>query len=69
LNIRAGHRDNDEEKTIRYINGMRYEIQYEINMMIVRIVEYSYQVYVKEEEKLARKKNQRNKGKGPSRGK
>jgi hypothetical protein len=26
LNIRAGHRENDEEKVSRYINGLRYEI-------------------------------------------
>jgi hypothetical protein len=26
LNIRAGHRENDEEKVARYINGLRYEI-------------------------------------------
>jgi hypothetical protein len=33
MNIRAGHRENDEEKVVRYINGLRYEIQDEINMM------------------------------------
>jgi hypothetical protein len=27
MNIRAGHRENDEEKVSRYINGLRYEIQ------------------------------------------
>jgi hypothetical protein len=36
LNIRAGHRENDEEKVSRYINGLRYEIQDEINMMTMR---------------------------------
>jgi hypothetical protein len=58
LNIRAGHRENDEEKTARYINGLRYEIQDEINMMTVRTVEDAYQVALKAEEKLARKKSQ-----------
>jgi len=24
LNIRAGHKKNDEEKFVRYINGLRY---------------------------------------------
>jgi hypothetical protein len=64
LNIRAGHRENDEEKVVRYINGLRYEIQDEISMMTMRIVEYSYQVSLKEEEKLARKQIQRNRGRG-----
>jgi uncharacterized FlaG/YvyC family protein len=41
-----------------YINGLRYEIQDEINMMLVRIVEDAYQFALKEEEKLARKQNQ-----------
>jgi hypothetical protein len=44
LNIRAGHRESDEEKVSRYINGMRYEIQDEINMMMMRTVEDAYQV-------------------------
>jgi hypothetical protein len=58
LNIRAGHRESDEEKVSRYINGLRYEIQDEINMVTMRIVEDAYQVALKEEEKLARKKIQ-----------
>jgi hypothetical protein len=68
LNIRAGHRENDEEKVARYINGLRYEIQDEINMMTMRTMEDAYQVALKAEEKLARKKSQRNRGKSPSRG-
>jgi hypothetical protein len=55
LNIRAGHRENDEEKVARYINGLRYEIQDDINMIMMRNVEDYYQVALKEEEKLARK--------------
>jgi hypothetical protein len=58
LNIRAGHRESDEEKVSRYINGLRYEIQDEINMVTMRTVEDAYQDALKEEEKLARKKIQ-----------
>jgi len=47
LNIRTGQREKDEKKNYRYINGLRYEIQDEINMMSVRIVEYYYQIYLK----------------------
>jgi hypothetical protein len=27
LNIRAGHRESDDEKVVRYMNGLRYDIQ------------------------------------------
>jgi hypothetical protein len=37
-------------------------------MMIMRTVEYAYQLSLKEEEKLARKKSQQNRGKSPNRG-
>jgi hypothetical protein len=42
LNIRDGQRERDEETISRYINGLRYEIQDEINMMIVRTVKDVY---------------------------
>jgi hypothetical protein len=35
LNIRDGQKENEDEKTTRYINGLRYEIQEEINMMSI----------------------------------
>ena len=68
MNIREGHRENDEEKVVRYINGLRCEIQDDISMITIIIVEYSYQVSLKEEEKLARKQIQRNRGKIPNKG-
>jgi hypothetical protein len=55
MNIRTGQREKDDEKVSRYINGLRYEIQDEINMMTVRTVEDAYQIALKAEEKLARK--------------
>jgi hypothetical protein len=58
MNIRTRQREKDEEKVARYINGPRYEIQDEINMMSVRTVEDAYQFSLKAEEKLARKQNQ-----------
>jgi hypothetical protein len=36
LNIRAGHRESDDEKVARYLNGLRYEIQDELNMLTIR---------------------------------
>jgi hypothetical protein len=69
LNIGSGKKENEDEKTTRYINGMRYEIQEEINMMSVSKVEDSYQEALKEEDKLSRKQSQRNRGGNSSRGK
>jgi hypothetical protein len=69
LNIRVGQRERYEEKVVRYINGLRYDIQDEISMSIVRKVEETYQMELKVEEKLARKKSQQNKGRSLNRGK
>jgi hypothetical protein len=57
LNIRIGQWERDKEKVARYINGLRYEIQDELNMMSFKTVEDAYQFVLKEEEKLARKHN------------
>jgi hypothetical protein len=65
MNIRTGQREKDEYKFSRYINNLRLEIQYDINMMSLRIVEYSYQFAMKVEEKLERKQNQRGRGRSP----
>jgi hypothetical protein len=35
INIRASHRESDDEKVSRYMNGLRYDIQYEMSMMII----------------------------------
>jgi DNA-binding transcriptional MerR regulator len=63
LNIRTEQRERDEEKVARYINGLRYEIQDEINTLSVRTVEDAYQFALKVEDKLARKQIQRGRGK------
>ena len=58
LNIRAGHRESNDEKVARYMNGLRYEIQDEINMETIRTVEDAYQMALKAKEKLSHKKGQ-----------
>jgi hypothetical protein len=58
LNIKAGKKENEDEKIARYINGLRYEIQEEINMIFVNKFEYSYQETLKAEEKFVRKQSQ-----------
>jgi hypothetical protein len=58
LNIRAGHRESDDEKVARYLNGLRYDIQDELSMVTLRMVEDAYQMALKAEEKLSRKQGQ-----------
>ena len=53
LNIRAGHRESDDEKVARYLNGLRYDIQDEMSMITIQTVEYAYQMALKDEEKLS----------------
>jgi hypothetical protein len=69
LNIRAGQKENEDKKTSRYINGLKYEIQEEISMMSVSTFEDAYQVALKAEEKMARKQSHRSRGGNSSRGK
>jgi uncharacterized protein YjbK len=53
INIRVGHREGDDEKVVRYMNGLQYDIQYEMSMMTLRTVEDAYQMALKVEEKLS----------------
>jgi hypothetical protein len=69
LNIMAGHRESDDEKVSRYMNGLRYDIQDEMSMMTIRMVEYAYHMSLKAEEKLSRKQGQRGQGRSHPRGK
>jgi hypothetical protein len=69
INIRAGHWESDDEKVARYMNGLRYDIQDEMSMMTLRNVEDAYQMALKAEEKLSRKKGQRGQGRSQARGK
>jgi hypothetical protein len=69
INIRAGHRESDDEKVARYMNGLQYDIQDEMRMMTIRNVENSYQMALKVEDKLSRKEGQRGRGRNQSRGK
>jgi hypothetical protein len=52
INIRVGHWESDDEKVVRYMNGLRYDIQDEMSMITVRTVEYAYHMALKAEEKL-----------------
>jgi hypothetical protein len=69
LNIRAGHRESNDEKVARYMNGLRYEIQDEINMATIQTMEDAYQMSLKAEEKLSRKQGQQGRGRSQPKGK
>jgi hypothetical protein len=53
INIRAGHRESDDEKVARYMNGLRYDIQDEMSMMIIQNMEDSYHMALKSKEKMS----------------
>jgi hypothetical protein len=42
VNLRAGYVEDSSEKTVRYINGLRMEIQDEISMLSPRTMEEAY---------------------------
>jgi hypothetical protein len=69
INIRAGHRESDDEKVSKYMNGLRYDIQDEMSMMTLRNLEDSYHMALKAKEKLSQKQDQRGQGRIQSRGK
>lgn len=66
LNIRAGYVEEFIEKTTIYINGLRLDIQDEINVLSPRTIKEAYQLTLKAEEKLTRKQSGR--GKSSTRG-
>jgi hypothetical protein len=40
LNIRASHHESDDEKVARYMNGMRYDIQDEMIMVMFPLTKF-----------------------------
>ena len=42
VNLRAGHVEDTPEKIARYINGLRLDIQDEINILSPRTIEEAY---------------------------
>ena len=54
LDIKSGHMDDDVEKSIRYINGLRSGIQDEISFVKLESVEEAYQYALKVEEIFSR---------------
>lgn len=67
FNLRAGYVEDTPEKTTRYINGLRMEIQDEIGMLSPHTMEKAYQCALEVEEKILRKQNL-GRGRGSTRG-
>jgi hypothetical protein len=63
MSIKSSHNELDHEKLARYVNGLRLNIQDELNMIRLRNVEEEYQYDLKTKDKLARKQGT-NKGRG-----
>ena len=59
--------EESAEKAARYVNGLRMDIQDEINMISPRTMEEAYQCALRVEEMIAREKNF-NRGQGSTRG-
>jgi hypothetical protein len=59
INIREGHRESDDEKVVRYMNGLRYDIQDKMSMVTIQTIEDVYHMALKAKKKLIRKQGQR----------
>ena len=42
VNIRFGHIEDTPERVSRYVNGLRFDIQYELSLLSLRFVEEAY---------------------------
>ena len=70
VNLRVGYVEDTTEKTTKYLNGLRIDIQDEISLLSPTTMEEAYQYAMKEEEKNSgRGRGTKGKGKTTGRGK
>ena len=62
--IRIGHAEADKEKFVCYLNGLRPSIQDELGLVWMNSIEKAYQFSLKVEEKLSKKFDNKNSGRG-----
>eukprot|EP00253_Pinus_taeda_P026478 PITA_26478 len=62
VSIRAGESQDTDEKVARYMNGLSMDIQDEISLLSPKTVEETYQIALKDEEKLMRKQSAKGRG-------
>jgi hypothetical protein len=62
LSIHLDHQETDEQLAARYMNCLKFSIQDELSMHIVRNMEETYQLALKVEEKINQQFSQSNRG-------
>ena len=67
VNLREGYIEDTSEKTAKYINGLRMDIQEEMSMLSPSTMEEVYQYALRAEEKISRK-HAFGRGKGATKG-
>lgn len=64
LSLRTKHYEEEPEKVARYLSGLKYSIQDEVNILAPEIVNKCFRLALRAEEKLKRKNDHNNKGRG-----
>lgn len=64
LTLRARKQEEEVEKVARYLNGLRQNIQDEINMLTPEIIHKCFQLSLREEDKIKRKSEFNQRGRG-----
>ena len=59
MNIKEAYVEDNPERVYRYINGLRFEIQDEMNLLCPSYIEEGYKFSLKVEEILARKNEEK----------
>ena len=62
MSIRAGQFYDTPEKTARYVNGLKLDIQDEIGLLSPKTVQEAYQMALKTKAKLLRKQSAKKRG-------
>lgn len=64
LSLRCKNQESESRKVERYINGLKYNLQDEISIMAPETFSKCFQMALRAEEKLKRKSEQQNRGRG-----
>lgn len=64
LCMKSKTKEEKSEKVSRHLNGLRYNIQEELNLLSSDTIGRCHQLAIKVEEKIKRRQEQNNKGRG-----
>ena len=62
--IRPAHAEANKEKVVCYLNGLRPSIQFGLSLVQMNSIEEAYQFFLRFEEKLSKKFDNKNSGRG-----